>query len=38
MLPEHLRVARAMGAQGLAMIRGLWEAPSAGLAVETVLR
>jgi 8-oxo-dGTP diphosphatase len=38
MFPEHLHVARAMGAQGLAMIRGLWEASSVELAVEAVLR
>jgi len=38
MLPEHLHLARAMGAQGLAMIQGLWEASSVELAVETVLR
>jgi len=38
MLPEHLQVARGMGAQGLAMIRGLWEASSVELAVEVVLR
>jgi 8-oxo-dGTP diphosphatase len=37
-LPEHLRVARGMGAHGLAMIRGLWEASSVELAVEAVLR
>jgi 8-oxo-dGTP diphosphatase len=38
MRPEYLNKARAMGAQGLAMIRGLWEAPSVELAVEAVLR
>ena len=38
MLPEHLHVARAMGAQGLAMIQGLWEASSVEMAVEAVLR
>lgn len=38
MLPEHLHVARVMGAQGMAMIQGLWEASSVELAVETVLR
>ncbi|HJW81064.1 MAG TPA: Nudix family hydrolase [Acidiferrobacterales bacterium] len=38
MLPEHLTKARCMGASGLAMIRGLWEAPSIEQAVEVTLR
>jgi len=37
-LPEHLSVARAMGGQGLAMVRGLWEASSVELAVQSVMR
>lgn len=37
-LPEHLNKARTMGAQGLAMIRGVWEAPSVELAVQAMLR
>jgi hypothetical protein len=37
---EYARIdtARAMGAQGLAMIQGLWEASSVEMAVEAVLR
>ena len=37
MRPENLNVARQMGAQGLAMIQGLWEAPSIELAMEAML-
>jgi 8-oxo-dGTP diphosphatase len=36
--PEHLNLARRMGAQGLAMIRGFWEAPSLELAAEAMQR
>jgi 8-oxo-dGTP diphosphatase len=36
--PENQNMARRMGAQGLAMIRGLWEAPSLEQAVEVMLR
>ena len=38
MLPELQHAARAMGALGLAMVSGLWEAPSIEQAVERVLR
>ncbi len=36
--PGHLSKARATGAQGLAMLRGIWEAPSVELAVQAMLR
>lgn len=38
MQPENMKMARQMGAQGLALIQGLWEAPSVELAMETMLR
>jgi 8-oxo-dGTP diphosphatase len=38
MVPEHLTRARGMGASGLAMIRGLWEATSIEQAVEVASR
>jgi len=38
MQPEHLSMARIVGAQGIAMIRGLWDAPSTEHAVQAVLR
>lgn len=38
MQPDNLNMARQMGAQGLAMIQGLWEAPSVELAMEAMLR
>lgn len=37
MRPEHLPEARRRGAQGLAMIGGIWEAPSIREAVEKML-
>ena len=37
MLPEHLPEARRRGAHGLAMIGGIWEAPSINEAVEKML-
>ncbi len=38
MQPEHLSEARRRGAHGLAMIGGIWEAPSIEEAVEKMLR
>jgi len=38
MQPEDLNMARHMGAQGLAMIQGLWGAPSVELAMAAMLR
>jgi 8-oxo-dGTP diphosphatase len=38
MRPEHLPEARRRGAHGLAMIGGIWEAPSIEEAVEKMLR
>lgn len=38
MQPEDLKIARQMGAQGLAMIQGLWGAPSVELAMAAMLR
>jgi len=37
MRPEHLPEARRRGAQGVAMIGGIWEAPSISAAVEKML-
>jgi len=37
MQPDNLNMARQMGAQGLAMIQGLWGAPSVELAMEAML-
>jgi len=37
-LPEHLNKACTMGAQGLAMLRGVWDAPSVEVAVQAMLR
>jgi 8-oxo-dGTP diphosphatase len=38
MLPEHLSRARSLGASGIALIRGVWEAPSIEQAIGMALR